>query len=342
MGKLFLILISILINSNNLFSQIPVKDFEIALTKQKVKHSLYKTIQFVDSRYDTTNMGMVQIGAFDRRAMVVATIPISTQLTAVINSLTDATAKDGELLLQLRKLHFVEITGVTSQNGSVFLRAILYSKKGDSYQKITSIDTVVTVDFRELTKVLLKDAGKLITNLIADNLLQQASPDLYSLNDIISIDSIEKRKIKLYNTAEYADGLYSSYKSFMDQVPDKQLIVEMENGKITSLKALKDNGKEIKVKEKDIYSIVYKGQPYIETDYGFYPLQKRNDDFYFIGKAKITANGGDVMAASALLGIAGAIVASSSEGTFEMKIDHINGRPVHIRRIKDDTPPADQ
>ena len=81
-------------------------------------------------------------------------------------------------------------------------------------------------------------------------------------------------------------------------------------------------------------SIVHQGQPYVATDYGYYPLQKTGDDFFFTGKAKVTANAGDVIVAGVFFGIIGGLIASDASALFEMKLDHLNGGFMRIREIK--------
>jgi hypothetical protein len=269
---------------------------------------------------------------------VVPKIPFSLQLTNVISSLIDSTAQEGELLFQLRQLSFAEITGAMSEKGYCYLKAAIYSKTNDQYQKLGSIDTVILVKAMDVTKALFRRGSKTITDFIANNLIKKADePDYYSSSDIVNLDSLEKRKIIVYNTSAYSDGLYETYKSFMNQVPDKQITVEMKSEKM-SVKAPDQNGKPEKIKAKDIYAIVYKGQPYIATEYGYYPLQKTGDDFFFTGKAKVTANTGDVIVAGVFFGLIGSLIASDAEATFEMKIDHLNGGFIRLREIKVITP----
>jgi hypothetical protein len=335
MIKLLVVPIFLLLACPGLFSQTRSEDFEINLPEQKVQNSLYKTLKYIDSRYDTTYMGIVQLGAFNRKAKVIPKIPFSTQLTNVINAMADSTAKDGELLLQLRQFNFAEITGAVSEKGYCYIRASLYSNKNGSYQKISSIDTVILVKSMDVTRAMLRNGSKTITDFIATNLLQETTDsNYYSYDNIVHIDSIEKRKIIVYNTPAYTDGLYATFNSFLNQTPDKPIIVEMKGEKISSVKTPDENGKKVNIKARDIYSIVYKGQPFIATTYGYYPLQKLNDDFFFTGKAKVTANTGDVVVASLFFGIIGGLIASDAEATFEMKIDHINGGFIRLREIK--------
>jgi hypothetical protein len=94
----------LLLFSANLFSQNKTEDFEIKLPLQKVKNSLYKTIEFIDLRYDTTFMGIVQCGAFDRKAKVIPEMPMATQIKNVLEYLTDSSTQTDGLIFQLRQL----------------------------------------------------------------------------------------------------------------------------------------------------------------------------------------------------------------------------------------------
>lgn len=332
MKKLTLLCIFTLLIFTHLFSQRFTEDFEISLPDQKVEHSLYKTIECIDSRYDTTFVGIIQLGAFNKKAKVIPKIPLSVQLQNVLNSLTDTSSKDGELLFQLRQFNFAELTGVTSEKGYCYLRADLYTKGSAGYQKISSIDTVIFIKAIDVTRSLFRRASKTITNFIAGNLLQESSDsNYYSLHEVIKMDSIEKRKIKVYNTLKYTDGLYLTYQSFKDQVPDKQIIVEMENNKVVSMNILNKKGKEVLLKTKDAYAIVVEGKPFISTDYGFYLMKKIDDDFKFVGRAQTNARAGDVIAASFFFGVMGGVIATNASAVFEMKIDHISGGLIRLR-----------
>ena len=335
MNKLFLTFCIALLPGMGLFAQNTTREFEISLPETIIQNSLYHAIEFLDSRTDTSQLGIVQLGAFNNQAKVISKIPFSTQLGNVMRSLTDSTAKNGELLFQLRQFNFAEISGAVSEKGYCYLRAELYSKNDNDYRKIASIDTCVLIKAMDVTKALFKSGSQLLTNLIADNLLKDAhESDAYSLRNIVKIDSLEKRKIRVYNIDTYTDGLYYSYESFKNQVPDKQITVETKkDGSISNVKISDDNNLMVKVKSKDVYSVIYKGQPFIASDYGYYPLKKENDEFYFTGKAKVAGNSSDVMAAGFFFGVAGALLAVNVKATFEIKLDHINGGFIHCREI---------
>ena len=335
----FPITVFILLFFGKVFSQKSTEDFKLSLPDQKISGSLYNKIKFIDSRYDTSNFGIVQLGAFNRKARVIPKTHLSQQLSDVLAALTDSTAGNGELLLYVTQFNFAEVTGAMSEKGYCYVRATLYSLNSNRYKKITGTDTVILIKSMDVTRALFRNGSKLITDLISQNLLK--SPDnteSYSYNEVLRMDSIEKSKLKIYNTGEYTDGVYTTYETFKSQVPDKQATVEMKEGKISSVKTPGESGKMEKVKSKNIYAVIYQGHPFIATEYGYYPLYKRNDDFYFTGKAKTAAHTGDIIAAGIFFGIIGELIASNSaDATFEMKIDHINGGFIRLREIKTST-----
>jgi hypothetical protein len=318
-----------------LFSQNRTEDFVITLPQQKVAGPLYNTLSYLDSREDSSNMGIVQLGAFNKKARVVPQIPFAIQLQNVFSALTDSSSNKAELLFQLRQLSFAEITGAMSEKGYCYLRAALYSKNQEHYQIVNTIDTVILIKSMDVTRALFRHGSKTITDFIAAGLLMNSSgANDYSYADIIQIDSIEKRKIPLYNAASYTDGLYTNFESFAAQKPDKPVNAELKNGRLVAVKSPDENGRPIKIKPGDIYAVVFNGQPFIATEFGYYLLQKSGDDFFFTGKAKVNAKTGDVVAASLFFGIIGGLIASDAASDFDMKLDHLNGGFIRLREIK--------
>lgn len=319
MTKLFLFLL--LIGSTTVaFAQIYPEDFLISFSGQKVPNSLYKTIDFIDSRPTD--------GMLNKRPKNVTATPISNQLTSLLGSATDSTAKNGELLLQLQLFNFTEITAAVTDRGPCYLRAILYSKKGDRYRKTNSIDTAVAIQKEaNLTKATLAEGGRVLAAFITNSLLMTVvDTTSYSFDDVLDIAGIEEQKMALYHTSKYTDGLYTTYKSFMNQMPDKQITANVDDtGKISAVRII-ENGEKIKVDFKDAYAIVYKGMPYIVTKYGYSPLLKMNGELFFTGDVDVK-DAGDVVMGSL-----------SEEETFEMRIDHVNGRFIRIDKIQTEMP----
>ena len=313
-----------------------IKEFEILQPEYHIQNSLYHSIDVIDSRNDKTNLGIVKLGPFNHEAKVIPKFPLSIQLQNMIQSLIDSSAKNGELLFQLKQFKFAEGNAGFSESGYCNFKAGLYSKSDNHYQMFASIDTILVIKSMDVTKELLKDGSKIITDFISNNLSKEANGSrYYSRREILKMDSTEKRDIIVYNTDTYAEGLYYDYKSFSNQIPDKPIFVETKkDGRISQVNIRRDDNNMIKLKSKDIYAIVYNGTPYMATQYGYYPVTKSKDDFYFTGKINVKASTGDIMTAQMMLGLAGALLVSNANARYEMMIDHTNGSFIRIREIK--------
>jgi len=240
----FLFLIFLSSQSLDSFSQDATKNFELVLPKNKAQSSYYNKIAFLDSRVGNKEIGMVDAGILrNRDATLILKAPFQDQLTAVVNSLIDSTAKNGELLFQLNRLSFAETNGTRY----CYLIAGLYARNEAGYKKLASIDTVSVFRFA-IPDILIQEESKLITGFIATNLQAEATgTTVYAINEVAHIDSIEMRGIPVFNTENYTDGLYTSYESFMAQSPDKQAIVDADrDGTISSVKTLDSSGKKNK------------------------------------------------------------------------------------------------
>ena len=223
------------------------------------------------------------------------------------------------------------------------LRANLFSRNDDTYIKIASVDTLTLVNKMDVTNSLMKLGSQLITDMIVNNLTvkPQAETQLFSYNEIIKVDSIEKRNLKVYNTGNYLDGLYYNYHSFMNQTPDKEIIVKTKRDlSIASVSVKDDDDNLIKLKSRDFYAFVYKGKPYISTGYGYYPIYKTDDRFYFVGKIKPMTSNKNVIGASIMFGMIGGIIAANSSGPGEnyfIIIDHNTGGFIQLRKMPSQT-----
>lgn len=318
------------------FAQTKTEEFKITLPENKIAKSQYNLIRIVDIRIDTADFGIVQKGAFNKRATVVAETPLAIQFSNVLTALTDNTAKEGELVLLLRQLSFAEITKAMSELGYCHFRAVLFAKAGEGYSKLETIDTVVVIKAMDVTKKMFRLGSKAVTEFIAGNLTKEPAGDIVlSMEQLPLIDSFEKTKIPLYTAAAYTDGLYYTYQSFADQQPDETgvSIVFDKKGRVQKINYINKKGQKWDIENRFIYAFVYEGKPYISGEFTCYPLEKRGDDFYFTGKAN-DAKSGDIMAAQFFFGIMGALMASSATSVFEMKIDHLTGGFIRVKEVE--------
>ncbi|MFT3979419.1 MAG: hypothetical protein QM687_03045 [Ferruginibacter sp.] len=313
------------------YSQKLTEEFTFKTPETIVSNSRYNNLHLIDLRDDTASMGIVQKGAFNRKARVIATPSLSLQVPLLLQQMTDSSAGQRQLQLIVREMSFTEVTTMT-ERGYYFLRADLYGNTGKGYALLDQIDTVVVVRSMDVTKATLRNGSKHITKFIADNLQKEpvAIDDAYwSYEALTKIDSIEKTKLPLYTKTSLAEGVYDNYTSFKNQEPNRLLftVKETDAGGIASVSVLNEKNKYEKISPKKIYAVVYKGQPFVATEYGYYLLRKKEDDWFFYGKYKTAASGASMVAAGFFFGIIGAAIAADAGSSEygDMKIDYITG-----------------
>ena len=320
-----------------------VEPLTLNLPKEKVKSSLYNNIEVLDLRPDTTSLGVIQKGMLNRQVKIVAQEPLQVQFNNMLKALNDDSAKSGKLVVQLRQLAFSELTSAYSEHGYFGFGATLYAKKDSLYIPIQSIDTLAVVSAMDVTNKNIKNGSRIITKFLSDALNKvPVEASGYNYRDLINFADVTKKTLKLYTSDTYVDGYYTSYKSFSNQQPDGQFVLEDKKELIPgNIKVPDKNGKLKKIKPGTVYAIVYKGTPYISTPLAFYPISKANNELFFTGKlSNFKVNNGSVAAMGMMYGaIGGALYgalasADDSNPTFEVKIYYLTGDFIKIKEIK--------
>jgi len=111
------------------------------------------------------------------------------------------------------------------------------------------------------------------------------------------------------------------------------IIEKNKKGKITKVFYDLKDGNPFEMISSDVYAIIDEGKILISTSEGYLPVEFKDDDFYFQGKAKVTGNTGNIVMATVFFGIIGGIIASESSAEFQFKIDYVNGTPMQQNRI---------
>jgi hypothetical protein len=314
----------------NAKAQVPDVPFEFQAPKYSPNKSLYSRIDFLDSRADKSSIGTVAAGALGNRdGLLVLKLPAKVQIEEILHKLLDSVAGEGELLLQLRRFKFVEAAGTRY----CFFCVTLYAKAEERYRKLMTIDTTFVFAKGEIKGRLTKVASACLAGFLTDALMMQPEDSVsYGAYDLTQMDSIEKSRLRLYSDTNFVDGLYKDYASFSIQRPDLQATVKVNRkGEISSVYVDSAEKGRSKVKERKVYAIVYKGRPYIGTEYGYYPLENLGEDLYFTGDVRIAASEGDLIAAQFATGLIGTMIAKAgSRTTYRLLLDHIGGTFIHV------------
>jgi hypothetical protein len=310
--------------------------FEFITPKHKPVRSLYKTIDFLDSRQDTSMIGILGLTDSGGVARLVLATPVPPQLTNMLNVLTVGPAGDGRLLLQLKRFSFAE----KAKARYCYLSAILYADSDGRFVQLSSLDTTLIIVVSFVRGELEKEASTMLGDFMAKSigLRPAAGAPSFDTADLARVDSIRKRQIPAYNTVSFANGFYSDYRAFMHQAPDLKGRVGTKKDGSLYIK-IHDN-KWTNSDDRHIFAFVYGGMPYIVTHFGFYPLEKQHDDFYFTGKLRVAPSNGEKTATLVLgtlaAGATGAVLANgltTDRAMYRVVIDYATGEFIHLSVI---------
>ena len=322
MNAQLLTLLILCLPSAPLFSQGTAAAFEWTAPKKAPQKSGYNLIAFLDSRQDTSCVGNYSLEPGAKPTKLILKTPIQPQLEAILNAYLDASPGFGAVLFQLKRFSFAE----TQRTTYTYLSANLYALKDNGYVLLLKLDTTLVIDGPVNFQAALTGAtNECIDNFIAKGIsLTPADTMVYSYDEVQHIDSVQKRKLKAYNTSAYTEGFYSNYTAFKNQTPDLQGEVKLRSDGGMAVTLHSTEWTEPRGK-KHIFAVVYKGVPYIVTHFGYYPLEKQADDFYFTGRLNVAGS------PQSPFGLFTGNAADADKRNYRVLIDYTNGEYIHLK-----------
>ncbi len=287
MNRQLLALLILCLPSANLFSQGTSAAFEWTAPKTAPEKSLYKLIAFLDSRQDTSYVGSYSLEPGAKPTRLLLKTPIQPQLEAILNAYTDASSGFGAVLFQLKRFSFAE----TQKTVYTYLSANLYALKDNGYVLLLNLDTTLVIDGPVNFRPALANASnEVIDNFIARGIVMEPVDTIvYSYDDVRRIDSVRKRKLKVYNTSAYAEGFYSNYTVFKKQTPDLQGAVEVRSDRSLAVTLHSTEWTEPRARNIFLPSST-RAYRISSRILGIIPLEKQADDFYFTGRLNVVGS----------------------------------------------------
>ncbi|MGE8553074.1 MAG: hypothetical protein ACN6OB_03930 [Chryseobacterium jejuense] len=306
--------------------------------------SNYNKIKLQDIRIDPEDYGIVMKGVSDRKAKVKFSPSFEEQLSSMFDKgIEKSSARDQELLVQLRNLNYKEVTIDMVQYGYFNFRALIFGGKENQYQLLKKVDTTMVLFKMDVTKKLEEQSLDYLRKTVFETV--SAAPvdnRMYTQEDINNYDKIAKSQLPLYTQSKLKDGVYMNYKSFSEQVPDKSIDeIQVNLGMIAKVNYIDDKGKKRNAKT-DSYAVVNQGKAYILYEGELYPMRKTPEDFYFISKIYDRPTGERQllfgitggMIGGPIGGVIGVLITKGKSKTYECQLDYFNGKYTIVREIK--------
>ena len=120
--------------------------------------------------------------------------------------------------------------------------------------------------------------------------VQGSAQQVYELADVTKttrrIDTLPKTAMPVYKVLNLEEGMYRTYAAFAIQKPDAPIVGIVDKDRLRKAWYLTpDNDKGALIPPSTIYAVVFKGTPYISTQWGYFPTYRKNGDYIFSGSS---------------------------------------------------------
>lgn len=304
-------------------------------------HSGFSKVNVIDNRAGKQLLGLVQLGGFNRMEQVKFDGSFPDSLATFFLA-GDSTKSNGrELTIILYELFVSEKTGGMSETGRFKLSMRLFEKvQSSGFQETLMVDSVYRIQASDATKKLLRLVSEELCEIATIVSEKKPESDLnlpkYSIEELYTLDSLEKLKIPIYNTDNFTPGIFIDYDHFKNNNSDHSTISydTTVNGKINVYKWDEVKQKKVKLKVGSFYAASDGKNIIKSTSVGFYNLEKIGFDFYYTGKTSFYNSMNNAYMMYAMFGITGAIIANSVNNTneqlFRLKLNYLTGHSIPL------------
>lgn len=243
-------------------------------------------IRVVDSRADKKNLGVVQVGAYNKKFPVLNDAPLDSIMQKLIGSKIQDELTGKSILLNIRLFNFAETTKSMKEYGYVRFRAELYQTFPEYFTELGTIDTLITISFIDVTNKMMKESFKVIENWVRTSM--NIAPDTtkkISLTTIKKRDEIEKREMPLYRGKPLINGIYQTYEELVNVEPGITKVEISYNAESKKMLAKMPESNQIKfLTSKQGYAVVYNNALFILTPEGVSQAYPKDGFIHFKAK----------------------------------------------------------
>lgn len=145
-----------------------------------------------------------------------------------------------EYFLMLEELKVNDIPTERSVMGHLNMQMATFLRKNDKYyflKKIKISKDYAQKDFAYITRAIAAKISAEITNIVKESYREPVLNIPISEDELENYENAISEKLPIFSSESFTDGVYTDYKSFAEQKPDKELVVKKnKNGQIKGVK----------------------------------------------------------------------------------------------------------
>jgi hypothetical protein len=176
-------------------------------------------IQIINAVSDSSVLGYVQVGTFNRWMQAQPDKPYTQYLQTYVNRRYGPIYKQGaaQLIWVIQELRINERTFSMSEKGFLHLKAMAFSGNG-TFKLITQLDTILVKGGMDVTSKHGDNIGDALQILLEQSLTKQGEGPAYSLSEIQE-KAVQRYQKPALQSKEHVDGIYLTFENFMNDQP---------------------------------------------------------------------------------------------------------------------------
>jgi len=243
-------------------------------------------IKVIDSRVDKKNLGVVQVGGYNKKAPVFNDAPLDSIMQKLLGSKIQEELGGKSILMNIRVFNFAEATRTFKESGYLRFRAELYQSFPEYFAELGTIDSLITINHIDVTNKLMKESFKVIETWVRTSI--NNTPDTtkkISLATIKKRDEIEKREMPLYRGKPLINGIYQTYEELVNVEPGITKVEISYNAETQRMLAKMQESNQMKfLTSKQGYAVAYNNALFILTPDGVSRAYPKDGFIYFKAK----------------------------------------------------------
>lgn len=274
------------------------KELKLDFNNDKTTLKKYAHVYAIDKRIIKNTLGYVQTGAFDRNTNVNYKGNLVEDMAKFFQCNDKPCIENNkELAIVLDELYFDE--GVKYYNfGDMDLGIRFFEKDslGNFYERIKIDSEYTVINMIDVTNKLLHSLSKRLNEVKEDlnappSLIPVNTPH-YTLNELQSLDSIEKLSIPIYQTEHIKAGIFKDFEHFKMNDPDSaKVFIENEDGKLLDAYVWDEvKNKKVNWNKINCYALSDGKTLVKKNNYSLHVMNKIGSDFYYLSKNVIGYN----------------------------------------------------
>ncbi|OSZ79570.1 hypothetical protein CAP35_15360 [Chitinophagaceae bacterium IBVUCB1] len=284
LSKHLLTLIAFLIPALSNAQNKTIHEFKLR-NKSVITNDSIGYIRVIDVRIHKADIGYVYDYS-TRKCKLVTESSLDTSLALFMNKHFISNANGSDTVLCIVRDLYADQRPTNNDAGTVYINIDFFRGKNNQYKLVFQADSlhILPYNLPKSLFITINEQISYLSNLALKDSLYSAALKIYSKDDAVSLPSIEKSTLPLYNITNHSKGIYFNYQQMTTLNPSikdfkPEIWSRFIEKKIDIYQVMPDGELGDLINKDSIYALYDDGW-WVYTFNAFYEAQLINNDYY--------------------------------------------------------------